>query len=139
VPTPPDRPFVDPSIEPTDEAVESTLGASSGHYRSILRLCPGFGRAWTYSKGSGWLLKVSDRQKALVYLIPLREAFKANLTIREAERDAFLADPAFAALQPQLTGARKLPEGFALYFDVDASSDAAPLLALIEKLVAARA
>ena len=89
------------------------------------------------------MLRVSDRKKALFYLIPLRRGFKVSLTIREAERREFLADPAFddaglAPVRDAISAARKYPEGYAMQFEIGAGPSSEPVALFLEKLIAAR-
>jgi len=135
---PADRPFGNPGFEPTEDGLERTLGAAIGPFDVIRGLSADFAQEWTFYRGSGWMMRIHDGHKSLAYVVPLRNAFKLSMAIREAERDALLADAAVAPLHETLSAARKLPEGYALAFDVDADSDFAPLRALFEKLVAAR-
>jgi hypothetical protein len=135
---PPDRPFGNPNFEPTEDGLETTLGAAIGRFDVIRGLAADFDQEWSFYRGSGWMLRIHDSRKALLYLIPLRGSFRLSMAIREAERDALAADPELAALHPMLLAARKLPEGFALTFDVDGEGDFGALRSFVEKLVAAR-
>jgi Protein of unknown function (DUF3788) len=135
---PPDRPFGNPSFQPTEEGLEAALGAAIGRFDVVRGLAVDFAQEWGFYRGSGWMLRVHDEHKALLYLTPLRGAFRISMAIREGERDALVADPALATLRPALSSARKLPEGFALTFDVDGQMDFGPLRSFVEKLIAAR-
>lgn len=88
---------------------------------------------------SGWMQKISDSKKALCYIIPLENAFKVSLTVREKEREDFLKDKTLAAIHAPLSSARKFAEGYALQFAVADQDSFLPLKALIQKLIAARA
>ena len=114
------------------------LGEAIGRFDIVRGLAVDYEQEWSYFRGSGWMLRISDGRKALCYLVPLRNGFKLSMAIREAEREAFSADPALEPLRPAIETSRKVPEGFALAFDVDASGDFGPLRSLVEKLVAFR-
>ncbi len=133
-----DRPFVNPNAQPTEEGLENALGEAVGRFDIVRGLAPDFEQEWSFYRGSGWMMRIHDGRKSLLYLVPLRKAFKMSMAIREAERDAFVSDVALAALRPALDSARRAPEGFALAFDIDAETDFPPLRALVERLIAAR-
>ena len=137
-PVPADRPFGNPTFPPVEETLEVALGEAIGRFDIVRGLAVNYEQEWSYFRGSGWMLRISDGRKALCYLVPLRNGFKLSMAIREAEREAFSADPALEPLRPAIETSRKVPEGFALAFDVDASGDFGPLRSLIEKLVAFR-
>ena len=80
------------------------------------------------------MLKIHDGRKALVYLIPLNDAFRMSMAIREAERDELLADVDLAALHDKLASAKTYSEGFALQFDVDSEMDFGPVESFIGRL-----
>ena len=133
-----DRPFVDAATQPTEPALEATIGRAFGRFESILGFAGAFSQDWNFSKGSGWMLKVHNRKKALLYLIPLADGFRISMAIREPEREAFLVDPELAALHDKLVSAKKFAEGLALQFDVNDASEFGPIESLVSKLVAAR-
>jgi len=47
------------------------------------------------------MIRLFDRKKALLYLIPLHNAFKISLAMRENERDAFLGDDEMGIMHVQ--------------------------------------
>jgi hypothetical protein len=101
-------------------------------------LASAFACEWNFSKGSGWMLKVHDGKKALLYVIPLAGGFKISMAIRESERDALLADSDLTAMRDRLASAKHYSEGFALQFDIDETADFAPVESFLSKLIAAR-
>ena len=133
-----DRPFMDPSAEPAESALESVLSDAYPRYCRLLELADGCGRSWGYGRSGGWMLKVFDRQKALFYLIPLRGGFKVSLTVRETEHDQLLADDELAALHGALASAKKYPEGFAMAFEAGQAGNSPELEPFMRKLIALR-
>ena len=84
------------------------------------------------------MLKVFDRKKALFYLIPLNNAFKISLTIRENEREKLLEDVDLAGLREKISAAKKYPEGYALQFMIAEHVDMPILIKFLTKLLALR-
>jgi hypothetical protein len=133
-----ERPFLEPGGPPEPDELTAALGDASPSWSSLVRASSGFGSQWSFTGRGGWMLKVFDRKKALLYLVPLREAFRVSLTIREAERTAFLDDESLAQLHDQMRDAKRFPEGYALYFEVTGAIDIRPLESFVGKLVAVR-
>ena len=134
-----DRPFLAQSSKPNDESLQAALGPAYGDYRAILGHTTAFVRDWTFTRTGGWILKIHDRKKALLYLIPLNQGFRMSMAIREREREDMLRDPELVSVHEALSSARKYPEGFALAFEVGGQSAIGPAELLITKLIAERA
>lgn len=134
-----DRPFLAQSSKPNDESLRAALGPAYGDYRVILGHTTAFARAWTFTRTGGWILKIHDRKKALLYLIPLNHGFRISMAIRENEREVMLRDPELVSVHEAISSAREYPEGFALAFHVDGQSAIGPAELLVTKLIAERA
>ena len=133
------RTFADGSKQPTDSDLEAQLAGAWAPMKTVLELAGPFQRDWTFSNSSGWMLKVHDGQKALLYLIPLRGSFAVSMAIREAEREALLADAGVGdGVHEQLGSARQSAEGFALRFDICDQDDLADTRPFLEALVRLR-
>jgi hypothetical protein len=130
-----ERPFMDSSIQPTDSSLESCLGNVFALYQEALEQVNQFSQAWSWTKGSGWMLKVYDQKKALFYLIPLRTAFRISLTLRENERTSLLQDRMLSDFSDRLMSAKKFVEGFALSFEISTREDFERFLIFIHKLI----
>ena len=135
----PDRPFMDQSAKPTGQSLQAALGNTYSCYEKVLALTGLYSQEWNFAKSSGWMLKIFDRKKALLYLIPLNNGFKISLTIREPERDAFLRDDELASLHSQISTSKKVPEGFALQFKLTAKNELQVLELFLGKLMVMRA
>jgi hypothetical protein len=133
-----ERPFPDKSNKPTEQTIQAALGGTYTYYQKIVRLASSFLQEWTFTKSSGWMLKLYDRKKALFYLIPLKNGFKLSLTIRDDERDAFLRDSELATIHEKISSSKKYTEGFALQFDITNKGEFQALELFIQKLIAIR-
>jgi hypothetical protein len=134
-----ERPFLDKSNKPTEQTLQAALGSVHIHYKKIISLTGSYLQEWTFTKSSGWMLKLHDRRKALLYLIPLYGGFKISLTIRENERNAFLCDDELSTMHDKISSSKKYPEGFALQFEIANKKGFQPLELFIRKLIAIRA
>ena len=133
-----ERPFPDQSIKPTGQAIQAALGNTYSCYEKIIDLASAYSQEWTFAKSSGWMLKIYDRKKALLYLIPLNEGFKISLAIREHEREALLRDDTLAIIHDKIAASKKYSEGFALQWDVVNENEFQPVELFIRKLIAIR-
>jgi hypothetical protein len=113
-----ERPFLGRDQKPGAAALELTLGPAFVFYRDFTGLCGGFKQEWAHSKGSGWMLKVSDGKKALCFVIPLDDSFRVSMAIREAEHSALLESADMADSRDLLASARKFAEGYSVVFAV---------------------
>lgn len=133
-----DRPFSDPKVPPTEDSLEAAIGESYSSYRKLMGLIASFSHSWHFSKSSGWMLKVFERQKALFYLFLLDGGFKLSIAVRENERDAFLQDVELSSRHEQLSAAKKYAEGYALQFEVRNEGDFEKVEPFITKLIGLR-
>ena len=134
-----ERPFLDKSAKPTEQAIRTALGAAHTYYKKVIGLVNSYSQEWTFTKSSGWVLKIYDRKKALLYFIPLNHGFKISLAIRENEREAFLRDDELGIMHDKISSSRQYTEGFALQFDITNRKEFQPLELFIRKLIAIRA
>lgn len=133
-----ERPFMDKNQMPEDTTLRAVLGNRFSDYQQLTGLAAAYSQVWNFSKSSGWMLKVFDRQKALFYLIPLNNAIRISLAIWEKERDVLLEDKGLSALHEKISSAKKVVEGFALKFDILGDSDLPILINFLAKLIAIR-
>ena len=133
-----DRPLYDKSVRPDITILKSTLNKTFRYYDELINSTNEFKHEWNYSKISGWMLKISDRKKALLYVIPLTGSFKISLTLRENEKEILLNEQEFADLHDQIKNAKKFIEGFALQFMITDKESYAKGIKLIKKLIGLR-
>jgi hypothetical protein len=132
------RLFTSADLTPTEALLRKGLGPAMDYYYGIVSKAGEYRKQWQYSRGNGWILKVDDTRKALYYLTPLEDGIEVSLTIREAERDEFLKDEELKELLPQLEGATRYPEGFALRFDIESAAQYAPVARFLTRLMEMR-
>ena len=133
-----ERPFLNQSIKPTQQAIQTALGNAYPCYEKINSLVIAFSQEWTFTKSGGWMLKTHDRHKALFYLIPLNGGFKISLAIRENERAVFVRDDDLGMMHDKISGSKKCMEGFALQFEISNKNEFQPLELFIRKLIVIR-
>ena len=133
------RTFADGSKEPSDQDLQKQLGDAWPQMQAVLSLTRVFLRQWTFSNTSGWMLKIHDGTKALLYVIPLHGSFEISLALRAKEHEVLVANKAMGEVaHEQLAGARKNAEGWALKFDVSAAEDLPPIEPFLRELIRIR-
>jgi len=132
------RPLHDKSVKPEAIILKSTLNKTFSYYDELINSTNGFMHEWNYSKTSGWMMKISDRKKALLYLIPLTGSFKISLTVRENEKEILLHEQEFADMHDQIKNAKKFIEGYALQFMITDKESYAKSIKLIKILISLR-
>jgi hypothetical protein len=133
------RLFTDEIVIPTEALLRKQLGHGMDYYIRILSKSGEYRKRWYYSRGNGWILKVSDMHKALYYLIPVEDGIEISLTIRDGERTNFLNNEEFGMLCPQLESATKYSEGYALRFGIGNSPECESASKFLSKLMVMRA
>lgn len=132
------RLFIDASTPPSEALLRKQLGSAMKYYGAIIGVSGDYRRQWQYSRGNGWILKVDDMRKALYYLIAFDEGIEISLTVRDAEREAFLKNKECEKLYPQLKAGTKYPEGYALRFEVESAEQCESVVRFISELMKVR-
>ena len=131
--------FLDKSVKPTIEAIETGLGETHRYYEKINDLLPLYLKEWAFSKSSGWMCKYHDKKKAIFYLIPFNNQFKISLTIRECEKTTILKERSLSlSILDKIESAKKYSEGYAIQLYVTNGKDYSVLEDLIIKIIALR-
>jgi len=133
-----ERPFLDKTKKPTEKSMQAKLGSTYIYYMKIVGLARSYIQDWTFSKSSGWMLKISNRKKSLLYIIPLVNMFKISLTIREKEREILLQDNELRTIHEIMSTSKKYPEGFAMQFNISSRKDYQPFELLLRRIIAMR-
>ena len=134
-----ERRILDKSHKPTEQNIQTSLGSMFTYFKKIVGLANSYSQEWTFTKSSGWILKIYDRKKALLYLIPLKDGFKISLAIREDERKAFLSNDELEVMHDKIFSSKKYSEGYALQFDIANKKDFQPVELFIRNLIVIRA
>jgi hypothetical protein len=126
------------SNKPNEESIKEVLGNAYEYFTKLITLTKVYNQDWTFTKNSGWMLKIFDKKKSLLYIIPLKEGFKVSLAIRETERELLLKDKSLEMHHAQLAASRKYMEGYALQFEIFEANEYQQFQGLISKLLIIR-
>jgi hypothetical protein len=105
-------------MNPTENLIRTQLGSYISFYMMILGTSARLRKQWQFIKGNGWLLKVDDTRNALYYLIACEDGIVISLTVRDAEREAFLCNEELGNIRSELESATKYSEGYAIRFEI---------------------
>ena len=133
-----ERPFCSKTSKPTDDNIKKVLASAFSYYNQFMENTKAFSKEWNYSKSSGWIQKVFDNKKALLYLIPLTNQFMISLTVRKNEREILLNDKEIDFHKEQLKQAKKYSEGFAMRFSVTDKESFSNTIIFIMKIISLR-
>ncbi|MFZ1081668.1 MAG: DUF3788 family protein [Candidatus Kryptoniota bacterium] len=133
-----ERPFSRKTLTPTEEVLKKELASVAPCYHQLMDVTKTFSKEWNYSKSGGWMQKVFDNKKALLYLIPLRNKFSLSLTVRENEREVLLNDIEIDSHKEQLAQAKKYSEGYAMRFLINNKESFLETVLFIKKIIALR-
>jgi len=132
------RLFVDADVVPTEDLLRKQGGSALDYYKPVVATSGDYRKQWQYSRGNGWILKVDDMRKALYYLIAFEEGVEVSLTVRDHERAAFLENQECQSLHPQLVGATKYSEGYALRFEIESVAECKSVARFLVELMKVR-
>jgi hypothetical protein len=109
---------------PSDHELKNVLGMAYPVYEEIIRLTKDVSREWKYyGPKHGWQLKVSQKKKALLYLIPQKGSLRIGMAVREHERDALLTLNLPSTIKKELSASKKYAEGYPLRLLIVKKSD----------------
>ena len=132
------RPFADKTSRPTNDSLKRALGLAFSFYSQLMNSTSAFQHEWGYSKTGGWILKVFDSKKALLYIIPCSHSFVVSLTVRGKEREILVKDREIDFLREQLRNAKKFSEGYAMRLSVTDRESFSKIVQLTRKIIALR-
>jgi hypothetical protein len=133
------RLFTDEDLVPTETLLRKHLDHGMDYYIRILSKSGEYRKRWYFSRGNGWILKVSDMRGPLYYLIPVENGIEISLTIRDGERTGFIKNEDFGKLCPQLESEIKYSDGYALRFGIGNSLECDSASKFLSELMTMRA
>ena len=127
--------FVDKSVQPGDTQLETTLKTVYPCFVALREATENLIQEWKYyNRKSGWIFKIREKKKAVLYLTPLENTFNIGMALRESERDTLIDSPISGELDVDLSSLRKYSEGYGLRFTVRNENDLNMLLRILRTL-----
>ncbi len=123
------------SAAPDDDELVSLLGRSHAAFKALAHDRTGVTCEWKrYSKNGPWVLKVSEGERTLFYLVPQANQFEVTVVLGQRATDAALAGRVRPELHATIRSAKPYVEGRPVKIVVTGKED----LVGVEELVAVK-
>lgn len=129
--------FDDKDRAPDDASLARTLGRTKAHWDAVTLLAheadEGVTEVWKYyGKKHGWQLKLMQRRRALLFMVPHEGRFLAGLALRDSAMDAVRNARLPAELVREIETATPFQEGRPARVEVTSLRD----VRTVKKLIA---
>jgi hypothetical protein len=126
--------FAGSDTQPSDGDLSSALGSKRALWDELLEKLSALGidgREWSsYSRKSGWALKVLRKQRVIVYLNPMHGGFRASFALGDRAVEQALASKFPLRVLKVIREARRYAEGTAVRLEVNSHADVAIIVKL---------
>lgn len=115
--------FIDPDLKPSLKEAKSALGNTFRLWEELIAFTkeqyPPVVEEWKFAgKKFGWSLRLSDKKRVLVYLLPRDKFFKVALVFGQRAAEKVLSSPVDEAFKLELQNAKAYAEGRGVRIDV---------------------
>jgi hypothetical protein len=129
--------FQDKSIMPTREELADKLGNSFVWWQNICEFVidryPAGKEEWTHSgKKYGWNFRIKDKKRAIIYLLPRANHFKAAFVFGQKAVDQIMESELNQGIKTELMNARKYAEGRGIRIEVVNGENLPDIYKLVE-------
>jgi hypothetical protein len=120
--------FIGRPAAPTDAELAAELGPANALWGQLLAAVALPGEWHSYSKKAGWSMRLKQKDRNIVYLIPGRGGFEVSFALG----DRAVAAARDRGLAKMVDGARRYAEGTAVRFAVEGPKDVETVKKLVE-------
>lgn len=129
--------FTDKKIKPSIADLKKALGHTTDAWQVLAEFThqsyPGAKDEWKFSSEKyGWSFRISDKKRALIYLLPRDKFFKVALVFGQKATDEILKSDISESIKTEIKNARVYAEGRGIRIEVRDKS----LTKDIKKLIA---
>jgi hypothetical protein len=122
-------------VTPEEPKLKKALGQLYSAYKETLELTGAYDHEWKYyGKKHGWQLKVTQKGKAVLYLVPQEKSFRIGCAVRENEKERLLKSSLPPKTKEELATAKKYPEGYPLRLEIKSKTDMRAVHVVLEVL-----
>lgn len=119
--------FTNKSKQPTEADLKKALGKTFGQWQALAAFTkesdPQAIESWHFtSEKYGWSFRISDKKRALIYLLPRDRFFKIAFVFGQKATDKILASGISENIKNELRTAKVYAEGRGIRIDVTATS-----------------
>lgn len=128
--------FIDKTIVPDDQQLAAVLGKTYPYWNLVENYTflkyPSAESKWSFpGQKYGWSYSIRDKKRAIVYLLPRDNYFKAAFVFGQKASDKILGSDISDAIKRDLSAARVFAEGRGIRVDIRSKD----ILSDIKKLI----
>lgn len=127
--------FTEPGKAPGDKELEKALGKTYTSWNEIrgyvMEHCPAVTEEWNYSK-FGWNYRINDKKRAIIYLMPGEQQFKASFALGQKAVAEALAGDLTEDIKAIISTARIYAEGTGVRIIVNNKKTVRQILKLVD-------
>lgn len=129
--------YDDKLIEPNDKMLTCDLGVAKGYLDKICEFIENeYGNLkpeWKfYNKKSGWILKLFNKKRNVLFVVPCDKYFRTAFTFGDKASDLVFNSELPAEIKKELLEVKKYAEGRTIQIDVQNDADCENILNLIK-------
>ena len=114
--------FSDKELTSDDESLKTSLGATYPFWHSLVdyvhSVYPKVIEEWHFSKNAGWIFRLKDKNRAIIYLLPNDHFFQVVLVFGQKATDEVLKSNVSNEIKTVLKAAKVYAEGRGIRIDV---------------------
>jgi len=115
--------FTDKEKKPTDAALKKAIGRTYSSWKALsdftYQSYPAATEGWNFpGEKYGWSFRISDKKRALIYLLPRDGFFKAAFVFGQKATDEILSSDMDETIKTELKNAKVYAEGRGIRVDV---------------------
>ena len=114
--------FTDKELIPNYESLKNSLGTTYEFWQSLVdyvySVYPKAIEEWNFSKSAGWIFRLKDKKRMIIYLLPRENFFKVVLVFGNKATDEVLKSEVAIEIKTELKTARVYAEGRSIQIEV---------------------
>jgi hypothetical protein len=127
--------FTDKNKQPDNDDLQKSLGDTYQFWQLIndyvISKYPGGIEEWNCSK-YGWSLRIKDKKRAIIYLLPRDKFFKVALVFGQKATDSIMKSKISSSIKTELDSAKVYAEGRGIRIDVKEQTIVSDIKELID-------
>ena len=114
--------FTEKELMPDKETLEISLGATHEFWQTLVdyvhSVYPKTIEEWNFSKSAGWIFRLKDKRRAIIYLLPRADYFKVVLVFGPKATGEVLNSGVSVEIKTELESAKAYAEGRSINIEV---------------------
>jgi hypothetical protein len=114
--------FTDKELVPNNESLKVSLGTTYEFWQTVVdyvhSVYPKTIEEWNFSKSAGWVFRLKDKKRAIIYLLPRANYFKVVLVFGQKATDEVLKSGVSVEIKTELESVKAYAEGRSIHIEV---------------------